>query len=103
MLCSSKVDRDKVTGLEFKTEDSLVTVGMKHVKFFTLNGRNITIKKGLMGVGKAEPILSVTHAFTTRTTITGTMSGCIIAWNGRSTGKRIPDAHTGPVMHFKTI
>ena len=38
MLCNSKVDPDKVFDACWRDDSEFVTVGMKHVKFFTIQG-----------------------------------------------------------------
>jgi hypothetical protein len=45
MITSSCIDRAKVNGVAWASEDEFTTVGNKHVKFWTLNGRNV---KGVM-------------------------------------------------------
>ena len=49
VLCSSPVDPDKVMDACWKDETEFATVGLKHVKFFTIQGVNITMSKGLYG------------------------------------------------------
>lgn len=49
MLANAKVDPDKVFDVCWKDETEFATVGMKHVKFFTLNGSNLTATKGTYG------------------------------------------------------
>ncbi len=46
-LGTSNVDKAKVTGLAWKEGGTeFVTIGAKMIKFWTLNGRNASAKKG---------------------------------------------------------
>lgn len=49
ILCKSGVDPDKVLDACWKDETEFATVGVKHVKFFTIAGLNVTMSKGLFG------------------------------------------------------
>jgi len=40
------VCKAKVNGAAWKNEDEFVTVGMKHVKFWKMSGRNVSGKMG---------------------------------------------------------
>jgi len=51
MLCKSAVTQepDKVLDACWKDETEFATCGIKHVKFFTLNGINLTMSRGIYG------------------------------------------------------
>lgn len=80
------MDPDKVFAAEWKSETEFTTVGMKHVKFFTIQGSNITNDKGLYGSIGPTPMICLGYAFGGEC-FTGTPKGDLIKWNGRSAGK----------------
>ena len=41
MIASGSIDKAKVNGAAWASEDEFTTVGNKHVKFWKLNGRNV--------------------------------------------------------------
>ena len=51
IICSSKVDPDKVFDACWKNDNEFASVGMKHVKFFTIQGSNLAGNKGIYGTG----------------------------------------------------
>jgi len=71
LVCTSKVDKSKVTCITWTSRNNFVTVGIKHIKFWTLNGRNIKAKKG-----RGRGIGAVVFAFDT-TVVTGNNKGKI--------------------------
>ena len=85
-MATCKVDPDKVFAANWKSETEFVTVGMKHVKFFTISGSNINGTKGLYGSMGPTPMICVGFAFGTDM-FTGTPKGDLIKWNGRTAGK----------------
>lgn len=87
MLSSAKVDPDKVFDVCWKDETEFATVGMKHVKFFTLAGSNLTPNKGLYGAGGATATICCHYAFDTKTFLAGTPQGNLLHFNGRTVSK----------------
>jgi WD40 repeat protein len=63
VLCSSPVDPDKVMDACWKDETEFATVGLKHVKFFNIQGINMTMSKGLYGASGVVPMISCAYAF----------------------------------------
>ncbi len=96
LIATSKVDGSPVTTCEFKSDTEFITCGVKHVKFWSLNGLNLTGTRGLMGNGNFEPQLCAAFAFAGKTCVTGSSKGNLVIWAGRSAGKRLP-AHKGQV------
>ena len=90
LMTTAKVDRDPVTTCEFKSDTEFVTCGVKHVKFWTISGLNVTPHRGLMGTGKFEASTCAAFAFASKTCVTGSVQGNLIVWSGTSSGKRIP-------------
>jgi len=97
---SCKGGSNKVLDIKFAPgpapgTQNLVTCGEKHVKFWTMKGRNLKSKKGIFGkLGKIQTVLSI--GFAGGKTVTGTASGHLYVWEGRSVVQAI-DAHTGSV------
>ena len=98
LLASSKVDKAKVTGVAWKNDTQFVTIGPKHIKFWTLTGRNLMAKRGIFGQQqKQEPLVSVTYAYANNQyCVTGSKSVNIYLWNGDSANKPFK-AHNGEV------
>ena len=76
-----------VTGLAWINDKEFVTIGVKHIKFWTINGRNVTAKKGSTGGEALIPLTSV--AVVNGTTVTGTFKGEISTWKAGSMGKAV--------------
>ena len=89
LIGTCKVDGARVLDACWKSNDEVVTVGPKHIKFFKISGRNITPSKGVFGKVKIEPLVSVAAAF--NKLFTGTDKGNLITWEGSnaSTSKNI--------------
>lgn len=49
LVCSAKVDKAAVMYAAWFNNNEFVTVGVSHVKFFTIKGSKIDSKKGLLG------------------------------------------------------
>lgn len=98
LLTTSKVDKSKVSAVAWKNDQVFVTVGPKHIKFWTLNGRNLTGKRGVFGQqNKQEPLVSVTFAYTNNQyCVTGSKSGNLYLWTGEAANKPLK-AHNGEV------
>lgn len=63
MLSSSKVDPDKVFDAQWKDNTEFATVGMKHVKFFNIQGANLVGSKGLYGQIGPQATISCNFVF----------------------------------------
>lgn len=94
LLSKSAVDPDKVLDASWKDESEFATCGVKHVKFFTLNGINLTMSRGLYGAaGSVTPTICCKYAFNDKVLLTGGPSGDLHIWQGRTLSKSIK-AHT---------
>jgi microtubule-associated protein-like 6 len=94
LIVSSTVDKSRVTDMAFKNENEFVTIGLNHIKFWSLKGRNLTSQKGLFDKIPKESLMSMTFAFETQTLFTGDSKGNIILWTGRNATKSIK-SHNG--------
>ena len=78
LLCTSNFDKAKVTAVAWKPDSNteFVTAGAKVIKFWTLNGRNLSAKLGQMSPNeKLFPFTCVAFAFKSITCVTGSLSG----------------------------
>lgn len=96
MIASAKVDPDKIFDGIWKDDKEFALVGLKCVKFFTIQGTSLTPRKGLYGKLPVTPMLCGQYAFASKTFICGTATGDLAIWNGNQLGK-LQKAHTGPL------
>lgn len=84
LLASARGDRNKVLDMAYSPDDSmLVTVGVKHVRFWSFAGCTLQSKKGLFGaVGGRQTVLCV--AFLRSNPVTGQLDGTLCRWSGRN-------------------
>ncbi|XP_041920810.1 echinoderm microtubule-associated protein-like 6 isoform X8 [Alosa alosa] len=78
--------------------DKLVTVGMKHIKFWQIAGGGLTFKRGVFGnLGKPETMMSVCYGRTDDLVFSGAATGDVFIWKEPVLLKTIK-AHDGPVF-----
>jgi len=80
LLAESEGDTARILDVQFNMANDadgnadFITCGVKHIKFWTLEGRNLTSKKGLIGdLGTRQPYLAVTS--TAEYVVLGCQSG----------------------------
>jgi WD40 repeat protein len=80
LLSATKTSSDKVYSACWKNEKEFMTVGKRSVQFFTINGKNIVSKKGIMGQlgGKAGSHLCATYQANGQLCLTGNETGEIL-------------------------
>lgn len=96
ILCTSPVDKARIMDCGFSSETEFTVVGLKCVKFFTMQGRNVNVKKGVFGSIKSQQLLCMCFS-DKNMLISGSTIGNIIVWSGKSAIKEIK-AHTGAVF-----
>ncbi|XP_035687635.1 echinoderm microtubule-associated protein-like 6 isoform X3 [Branchiostoma floridae] len=88
------------------SDSHFVTVGVKHVKFWTLAGSTLIGKKGVIGpnmAGEARMQTMLSVAFgANNLTFTGAMSGDVYVWRENSLVRLVAKAHNGPVFTMYT-
>nr|MCQ2973133.1 WD40 repeat domain-containing protein [archaeon] len=84
LIGTVKVDGARVLDAVWINNEEFVSVGPKHIKFYTVKGRNITAVKGSFGKIKQEQLCSVCSAF--KKLFTGTVKGNLISWTGKNAG-----------------
>ena len=83
--------------------DQLVTVGIKHIKFWTQTGGGFTSKRGVFGkVAKLDTMVCVTFGKTAEVVYTGGTCGKVFVWEGNNL-KEATQAHQGTVMALQTL
>jgi len=103
LVASGKGDKQKLLACGFvpgKTGSSseLVVVGNKVIKFFTINGRGLKARRGIIGSkkgGKIQRYLCL--GFSGSNPIVGTMDGSLYLFDSNRQLSRVVDAHNGPV------
>lgn len=97
--------KDKIFVVKWNpfSSDKLVTVGIKHIKFWTQTGGGFTSKRGIFGnVAKQDTMLCATYGKTADTVYSGGTSGKVFVWEG-NTLKETIEAHKGTVMAIQTL
>ena len=85
MVASGKGDRGKILSLAFCGEDAMVSVGKRHVKFWTLKrgAGELASKKGIFGK-KARCNVVVSAAYVGADAVTGQADGSVYLWKDRN-------------------
>ncbi|TNM95484.1 hypothetical protein fugu_016567 [Takifugu bimaculatus] len=91
---------------EFRPDSDthFVSVGIKHVRFWTLAGRAVLSKKGVLSSiedARMQTMLSVAFG-ANNLTFTGTISGDVCVWKEHILVRIVAKAHTGPVFTMYT-
>lgn len=97
--------KDKIFGIKWNphNHDQVVTVGVKHIKFWTQTGGGFTSKRGTFGqAGKLDTMLCITYGKTADTCFSGGANGQIYHWQGTSL-KETVKGHDGPVLAMCTL
>ena len=93
-VCSAKVDKDLVLGANFVKDNEVCIFGAKFIKFFTLNGKNITGRRGILGRKNFEA--QICGVEFNGKFVTGTHTGNLFVWSGGSLLKTVK-AHSRQV------
>uniref|UniRef100_A0A8C0VBT1 Echinoderm microtubule-associated protein-like 5 n=1 Tax=Cyanistes caeruleus TaxID=156563 RepID=A0A8C0VBT1_CYACU len=86
------------------SDTQFVSVGVKHVRFWTLAGRALLSKKGLLSSiedARMQTMLSVAFG-ANNLTFTGTISGDVCVWKDHVLIRIVAKAHNGPVFTMYT-
>ncbi|XP_012868821.1 PREDICTED: echinoderm microtubule-associated protein-like 5 [Dipodomys ordii] len=86
------------------SDTQFVSVGIKHVKFWTLAGRALLSKKGLLSTlqdARMQTMLAVAFG-ANNLTFTGTISGDVCVWKDHMLCRVVAKAHNGPVFAMYT-
>ncbi|KAL5463172.1 hypothetical protein EMCRGX_G032049 [Ephydatia muelleri] len=99
VIASARGHSDRIFDIQFNptSKNSLVTCGVKHIKFWTLCGNSLTGQKGIFGKkGELQTILCATFS-ADGSVYTGTLNGEIYKWEGHTLQSVIKGAHQGSI------
>ncbi|XP_048374588.1 echinoderm microtubule-associated protein-like 6 isoform X9 [Sphaerodactylus townsendi] len=97
---------ERIFVVEFRpdSDTQFVSVGVKHMKFWTLAGSALLYKKGIIGSledAKMQTMLSVAFG-ANNLTFTGAINGDVYVWKDHFLIRLVAKAHTGPVFTMYT-
>lgn len=104
-LATTRGHKDKIFMISWNphTSDQLVTVGVKHIKFWNRAGGGFTSKRGIFGkVSKLTTMLCVAFGVEEGQCFTGGATGLVYHWVGSSLRKTV-DAHKGPIFAVQRV
>ena len=105
----SRGHNDKIFCLRWNPhdDDRFVTVGVKHIKFWTHAGGGMTSKQGVFGkvAGKQgkQNQMCVVFGKTADMCITGGGDGSIYIWTQTMLTRRVDNAHAGPLFTITAV
>ena len=104
LRASVRGGNDKVFDIKFAPDSqSFCSVGIQHIKFHEIRGRNIATKKGIIGHEKnAELQTFLCVGYAGDGAVAGTSDGCIYRFDGRNLETVIREAHDGLVNTIYT-
>eukprot|EP01135_Chromosphaera_perkinsii_P001223 Nk52_evm22s162 gene=Nk52_evmTU22s162 len=103
-VSNAKGHKDKIFLLKWHPEESntMITVGVKHIKFWNAAGGGLVGKRGIYG-DKGEQTTFLSIAFGSKKHVyTGGQNGKIYEWNGQTLVKSF-DGHKGPVFAMRAF
>ncbi|XP_006814808.2 echinoderm microtubule-associated protein-like 6, partial [Saccoglossus kowalevskii] len=104
-LATTRGHKDKIYVIKWNphAEDKLVTVGVKHIKFWTVAGGGLTSKRGTFGnVGKLDTMMCATFGKSPEVTYTGGANGAVYIWQDVTLSKTVK-AHEGPCFAMHSL
>uniref|UniRef100_H3AR31 EMAP like 6 n=1 Tax=Latimeria chalumnae TaxID=7897 RepID=H3AR31_LATCH len=105
-VASKGGNNERIFVAEFRPDSDcqFVSVGVKHIKFWTLAGSALLHKKGVIGSvedAKMQTMLSVAFG-ANNLTFTGAINGDVYVWKDYFLIRVVAKAHTGPVFTMYT-
>ncbi|KAM9364927.1 echinoderm microtubule-associated protein-like 6 [Pholidichthys leucotaenia] len=105
-VCTKAGHPDRIFVAEFRpdSDSQFVSVGIKHVKFWTLAGGALMYRKGVVTTledGRMQTMLSVAFG-ANNLTFTGAVNGDVYVWRDHFLSRVVAKAHTGPVFSMFT-
>ncbi|XP_034041299.1 echinoderm microtubule-associated protein-like 6 [Thalassophryne amazonica] len=105
-VCSKTGHPDRIFVVEFRpdSDTQFVSVGIKHVKFWSLAGGALMYKKGMVGTledSRMQTMLCVAFG-ANNLTFTGAINGDVYVWRDHYLLRVVGKAHTGPVFTMYT-
>jgi len=99
-LASTRGHSDKIFCIKWNphSNESLVTVGVKHMKFWNQVGGGFTSNRGIFGaISAVETMMCIAFGKTPELCYTGGGNGSIFVWVNNKLSKMI-EAHSGPIF-----
>lgn len=99
-LATTRGNKEKIFCIKWNPHvpDKLVTVGVKHIKFWSQVGGGFTSNRGIFGnLSGVENMMCITFGKTPDLCFTGGGNGSIYMWKDQKLVKLIP-AHNGPLF-----
>ncbi|XP_061915415.1 echinoderm microtubule-associated protein-like 6 isoform X1 [Entelurus aequoreus] len=105
-VCGRAGHPHRIFAAEFRPDSDcqFVSVGIKHVKFWTLVGGALVYKKGVVSTlegGRMQTMLSLAFG-AVDLTFTGAVNGDVYVWREHFLLRAVAKAHTGPVFCMYT-
>lgn len=104
-MATTRGHKDKIFMIQWNpfSQDKLVTVGVKHIKFWSQVGGGFTSKRGIFGKkGKPTTMLCIEYGTGDGQSFTGGADGHVYHWKGSTLAKTI-EAHKGPVFALQRV
>ncbi len=104
-LASTRGHKDKIFMISWDpfATDKLMTVGIKHIKFWTQVGGGFTSKRGVFGKkGAQTTMLCVEYGVVAGRSFTGGANGMVYRWEGSGLAGTVK-GHTGPVFALSKV
>ncbi|XP_033122529.1 echinoderm microtubule-associated protein-like 6 [Anneissia japonica] len=104
-LATTRGHKDKIFVIKWNPyiHDKLVTVGVKHIKFWNQTGGGFTSKRGTFGnVGKLDTMMCVTYGRSPEMTYSGGANGNVYIWQDVTLTKTVK-AHEGPCFAIHSL
>ncbi|XP_036071655.1 echinoderm microtubule-associated protein-like 6 isoform X3 [Oryzias melastigma] len=97
---------ERIFVVEFRpdSDTQFVSVGVKHIKFWTLVGGSLTYKKGVIGSvedSRVQTMLSVAFG-ANNLTFSGAINGDVYVWREHFLVRVVAKAHSGPIFTMYT-
>ena len=104
-LATTRGHKDKIFMISWNPHvaEQLVTVGVKHIKFWNRAGGGFTSKRGVFGkAGKLTTMLCVAFGAGEGQCFTGGATGLVYHWRGSTLSKTV-EAHKGPIFAIQKV
>ncbi|XP_055878559.1 echinoderm microtubule-associated protein-like 6 isoform X2 [Biomphalaria glabrata] len=102
IISTVKADVEKVFDIQFNPfkPNTIVSVGVKHIVFWSLCGNALTPAKGVFGkAGEIQTMLCLAFGKES-VTFSGTLSGDVYIWKDTNLDRVVSAAHNGPIYTF---
>lgn len=105
IFLSHRGHKDKIFEIKWDpfNSEKLVTVGIKHIKFWNLAGGGFTSKRGTFGQqGKVETMLCASYSKSPGMVYSGAANGLVYIWENGVLMQMV-EGHKGPVFAVQCL